>query len=60
MRQTNKMDMTIQEQIESIKTRICDDYCKFPQEYLSQYEDPDIAFAKLQEEKCSMCPLCEL
>ena len=60
MRQNNKADMTITEQFESIRKRMCDIYCKKPQEYLEKYEDPDEAFDMLQEEECSKCPMGEL
>ena len=42
---------------ENIKQLFCDCYCQFPEEYLSMYKDPDVAFDEMDREKCSMCPL---
>lgn len=39
------------------KAKICDYYCKFPEEYLAFYKDPDVAWDNLSREKCEMCPL---
>lgn len=43
--------------MENIKELFCDCYCKFPEEYLGMYKNPDRAFEEMDREKCSMCPL---
>ena len=60
MRKANKVDMTIREQIASVKDRICDNVCKHEQEYLGRYKDPDVAWEMMQREECSKCPMSEL
>ena len=60
MRQNNKADMTVTEQIEAIKEQICDDYCKHTEAYLSCYKDPDEAQQKLLADMCNFCPLTRL
>ena len=42
---------------ENIKELFCECYCKFNEEYLSVYKEPDRAFEELDREKCSYCPL---
>ena len=60
MRQNNKADMTITEQFESIKKRMCDNYCKFPEMSKLAYGDTDEALERLMESYCNHCPLQEL
>ena len=59
-RSNNKTDMTITEQLEAIKTRFCDNYCKMPEQYLSMIKDPDEAYELMQNTECLKCPLREL
>ena len=59
-RRKNKADMTISEQFESIKERICDGYCKFPEMAKLAYGDTDEALERLMESYCNHCPLQEL
>lgn len=47
-------------QLEELKSRICDDYCKYPQEYLMLYEDPEVGHETMLEDVCAECPLGEL
>ena len=42
---------------EKIKELFCECYCKFNEEYLSMYKEPDRAFEELDREKCNYCPL---
>lgn len=44
-------DMTVSDIIEDVKNAICDDYCKYPDEYGPAGFDDMIA------EKCEDCPL---
>ena len=60
MRKKNKMDMTIPEQLESIKEKMCDQYCRFPEEAKATHEDPDEAMESLMHVHCEHCPLMEL
>ena len=59
-RSNNKADMTITEQLEVIKEKICDKYCKHTENYLSCYKDPDEAWEKQNADICNYCPLKEL
>ena len=52
--------MTISEQLEAIKKRMCDDYCKMPEHYLSMIKDPDEANDVMIHAECIHCPLSEL
>jgi len=60
MRRKNRAEMTITEQFESIKERICDQYCKYPDMAKLAYEDPDEAMERLMHSYCEHCPLMEL
>ena len=42
--------------LEDVVEKICDGYCKFPEKYLGQYEDPDEATYRMYKEKCDDCP----
>ena len=48
---------TLREMLEMHLEELCDDYCKYHQEYFSKYEDPDEAYEKMMEEKCDDCPI---
>lgn len=57
MRQNNKLDMTVIEQIVAIREKMCSDYCK----YKSQAEkNPTWATQAIFKEVCEKCPLREL
>lgn len=60
MRKTNKSDMTITEQFEVIKEKMCGGYCKYPQVSLENTKDPDEAQEWLEDNFCNTCPLNEL
>ena len=51
---------SIQNKWMTMQDRICDCYCKFPEEYRSMYKDVDDAQDNLEREKCEMCPLNKL
>ena len=59
-RHNNKAEMSITEIIEDVKENICDDYCKYTEQYRSCYKDPDEAQEKLLSDMCNYCPLCRL
>ena len=40
--------------------RICECYCKFPDEYMAMYHDPTEAQENMDREKCNYCPLMNL
>ena len=42
---------------EKIKALFCECYCKFNEEYLSMFKDPDVAFAEMERQRCNYCPL---
>ncbi len=60
MRKTNKAEMTITEQIEVIKEKMCGGYCKYPDVAKEAIGDPDEAQEWLQDNFCNNCPLNEL
>ena len=60
MRKNNKADMTISEQLESIKERICDGYCKYPELAKLTHDDSDEALEWMMRDCCEHCPLMEL
>ena len=49
--------VTICDQLQDIMEDICTYYCKYPEQYLSQYKDPDMASDKMLNERCENCPL---
>ena len=55
-RHNNKSDMTVCEQIEAIKDRICMEYCKWPDRFNEEDEGCELA----DSEHCKNCPLNEL
>lgn len=59
-RKRNKSDMTIPEQLEAIKAKMCDSYCRFPEMALETNEDPDEAWKWLEHTYCNGCPMNEL
>lgn len=60
MRKTNKSEMTITEQFEVIKEKLCSGYCRYPDVARATVKDPDGAQEWLQDNFCNNCPLCEL
>lgn len=48
------------EDVDGIIEAICEDYCLWPQEFMSQYEDPDDALCAMEKERCVDCPLMKL
>jgi hypothetical protein len=54
-----KMEQTIQsitEQIEDIKEQICNEYCKYPE----QWDDKAMGYELCESEVCARCPLNRL
>lgn len=49
-----------EQELEEIKEAICDEYCKYREEYLAQYDDPDVANTEMINEVCDYCPLGNL
>lgn len=47
----------ITEMLGEICCNMCDNYCKYPEQYEANYDDPDEAMDKLVEEKCNDCPI---
>ncbi len=48
---------TIPQQLEELAGQMCDKYCKYRDEYLERYADPDIANEMMLEEQYKNCPL---
>ena len=46
--------------IEEVREEICSDYCKYTEEYLSKYKNPDEANERMLADKCNFCPLGRL
>ena len=42
--------------IDEVRETICDDYCKYRDEALSKYKDPDEAQEWLEVNSCDDCP----
>ena len=58
MRKTSKERMTVPEQLEVIREKICDGYCKYPQmrpQGMTRKE-----YDSYLEEICGRCPLTDL
>lgn len=47
----------ITDELVEIVNEVCDKYCKYPEQYYSQYKDPDEACDVLLKERCENCPL---
>lgn len=58
-RKNNKQDMTIVEQLEQIKEKMCEEYCIYRSMAFSTNKDVDAAEEYLAE-YCEECPLNEL
>ena len=54
------MDMSITEQLESIRDNICENYCKYQEQAFSTHKDPDEALDALMKEHCNDCPFMGL
>lgn len=59
-REYERKHPTVTNEIEMVKSEICDNYCKYLEEYLSRYEDPDVAHDTMLDEQCVCCPLQRL
>lgn len=53
------MEKTVSKILEDVIEAICNEYCKFPEEYSSKYKDEE-AEEKLYSERCDNCPLNRL
>lgn len=49
-----------EQELEEIKEDICDNKCKYPEMYLSEYSNPDEAHEAMIEDECEYCPLGNL
>lgn len=57
MRQNNKADMTVTEQIRAIRQKICSDYCKYSiYDQEGKMRERDIT----EQIACEHCPIREL
>lgn len=56
MRRNNIADMTITEQIESIKEQMCNDYCKYPESWDAEEHGCELYDSDI----CINCPLNRL
>lgn len=59
-RKNNPADMSIMEQIEAIKTEVCDKICIFRQQPKLLDEEDAEAQERLYIEHCNECPLTRL
>lgn len=59
-RHNNVSDMTIQEQLETMKDTICEDICKYTEQYRACYKDPDEADEKRIADMCHFCVVTRL
>ena len=50
----------ITEILEKMHYKICDEYCKYTEQYESQYKDPDDATNAKVNQVCVNCPLSRL
>ena len=56
MRRKNKLDMTITEQLDFAVDQLCENYCKYRQ----QYKDGNMKKAWLKDTYCKSCPAREI
>lgn len=54
----NKQNKTISEQLERIKTEMCDSYCKWPE--MQVQEGQEDWLHESEDSPCNHCPLCDL
>ena len=54
MRRKNIADMTITEQIESIKEQMCNDYCKYPDTWDAEKEGCELWDSDLCAKECPL------
>lgn len=52
--------MTITKILEEVINTICDQHCRFPDEYRQKYKDEEEAEERLYSEKCDKCVLNKL
>lgn len=53
-------EKTVPEMIQEIADKICNDYCKYPDQVRSQVKDVDDAERVLTNRHCKDCPLLSL
>lgn len=51
---------TVSQELEEIVGEMCDNYCKWPEWYLMNYEDSEEAHDTMISEQCPECPLNRL
>lgn len=60
-REREMQKMSICEQLHFVREIICEDFCKYSEEYFRKYSDPDRANDMLDKEVCSAwCPFMKL
>ena len=52
--------MNVVETLTKLCEEMCDNYCKFPDQYYAKYKDSDEAIDMLLKEKCEDCPLSKI
>lgn len=52
--------LTVVELILWVIEEVCDNYCKYPEQYLRKYKNEDEAIERLCSERCEKCPLNKL
>ena len=50
-------NQSVTEILEHVKTKICDTYCKYPEQCEAEHKDYDEAYNVLLEKYCEGCPL---
>ena len=52
--------VTLVKLIEDTVSEMCRDYCKYPDIYRQRYDDEDVTFDVMIQERCDGCPLNDL
>lgn len=56
--------LSIEEQVgkklREVGNELCQEFCKYPDEYFSLYDDGEEAEERLAIEKCEICPLTRM
>ena len=59
-RHNNKSDMTVREIIEDVKDNICENYCKYTEQYRGCFKDPMEADENKIADMCHFCVMGRL
>lgn len=52
--------MSYKMRVEDIKENICDNYCKYPEQYQMKNEDSEEAYEQMLRDRYEECPLNRL